>query len=123
MKNVLIVDDSVEILELIQLYLETSLNIKNIFKATSGSEAIEYLKTHQFSLIISDYQMPDGDGPSLYRYLKSNKIDTPFIFVGGDLPDHRDEELYLLHKPFGREELLKTIKAAMEDNSLNRPIA
>ncbi|MDH5580540.1 MAG: response regulator [Bdellovibrionales bacterium] len=123
MKNILIVDDSPEIIELIELYLETHLKFENIFTASCGIEAIDHLNNENFSLIISDYQMPDGDGVSILHYLKNNKDSTPFILMGGDLSAQKNGRVHLLHKPFGRDELLRVIKNATSDKTLDRPIA
>ena len=110
MKKILLVDDCIEILDLLEIYLEEEPMVEEIFKVSSGNEAIEHLKKHEYSLIISDYQMDDGDGASVFRFVKNDHGDTPFLFIGADLPDLSDWEIHVLPKPFDKEKFLKTIR-------------
>ncbi|MER3123713.1 response regulator, partial [Bacillus altitudinis] len=60
MKNVLIVDDDVEIVDSIELYLRNE-GI-NIFKAYDGMQALEILVSNDIHLILMDIMMPKLDG-------------------------------------------------------------
>jgi DNA-binding response OmpR family regulator/HPt (histidine-containing phosphotransfer) domain-containing protein len=62
--NVLVVEDSLDSLQAIELVLK---DVCQIFFATKISQAKQMLELHNFSLIILDIQLPDGDGLTFYE--------------------------------------------------------
>ncbi|MCP4022602.1 MAG: diguanylate cyclase [Desulfobacteraceae bacterium] len=82
MKTVLLIDDTPEN---IQLLVETLKDEYKIMVATSGSEAIDMLKTEENlpDLILLDILMPDIDGYDVCKWLKNNDRtrSIPVIFV------------------------------------------
>jgi two-component system, cell cycle response regulator len=65
----LLVDDNEEILE----FLEHELDEKyTILKALNGQEALDLLKEHAVQLLISDVVMPEMDGFTLCKTIKTN---------------------------------------------------
>jgi len=77
-KSILLVDDEPDILELLEIIIESEIDI-NITKKTNITDSFTYLKTHQPDLIISDYNMPGGNGFELYQQVKS-LYNIPFVF-------------------------------------------
>jgi PleD family two-component response regulator len=79
--NILLVDDRSENL----LALEGTLEDEdyNLFKATSGQEALRLVLKHDFDLILLDVQMPEMDGFEVAKLLRSKKKteDIPIIFI------------------------------------------
>jgi len=61
----------------------------------------------RFAAVVSDYQLPDGDGLSLLRRLRALQPHLRQILVSGrrDLPD-ADPSVRVLHKPFLPDALL-----------------
>jgi diguanylate cyclase (GGDEF)-like protein len=116
MGHVLIVDDNEDNLLLFQEYLEdhgfdTSL-------ATSGAQALEFLKENTADVIVLDIQMPEMDGFEVCRRVKSNEAtrDIPVIFVTAKFQDvdHVATGLYLgandyLYKPVAEKELVARV--------------
>lgn len=84
MIRVLMVDDDPSILELTQIFLERS---GDILVDTTGSatEALEKLKdeTDPYEVVISDYAMPEMDGITFLKAVRSRKLDLPFILFTG----------------------------------------
>jgi CheY-like chemotaxis protein len=82
MKNILVVDDSVDDRELLLGFLTR----KGYFceEAPNGKEALEIIKVKKFDLVISDFQMPDGDGPWLANELARLNLKISFILVSSD---------------------------------------
>jgi two-component system OmpR family response regulator len=77
--KILIIDDHSEIRDIIRHYLEKT-GICCCSECSSGNEAITMLEAgEKFDLVISDYQMPDGDGLDVMRYLLESKSKLPFI--------------------------------------------
>ena len=111
MKTILIVDDMEEQRALIALVLEKKFRI---IHASSGNEALNVLSmNNEIDLIVSDLEMPDGDGrfllSSIHKYKK-----LPVIIVTGNNVI-TDEELKnvgavsVLRKPYDVNSLLATI--------------
>ena len=67
-KNVLIVDDEKEIVELIDLYLRDK--GYTIEKAFNGLDALEIIKNKSIDLAIVDIMIPGIDGYSLIKEIR-----------------------------------------------------
>jgi CheY-like chemotaxis protein len=87
--------------------------------ASSGTEAIEYLKNKIFDLVITDFNMPRMDGANLLFWCRMNDYHQPFIFITSKVENIPLEELVLkdcctsvLNKPFAIEQLLAEIEKA-----------
>jgi len=82
LQNILCIDDEVDVLDVIQLCLETLTNFQ-VNCCHSGAEALAYTETHTPDLILLDVMMPDMDGPSTLKALRKNSAlkETPIIFI------------------------------------------
>jgi CheY-like chemotaxis protein len=124
MDKVLIVDDSVMLIN----YLEDSFKkYKNKFAfllAKDGLEAIEILKNESISLLVTDLQMPKIDGLGLLAYTNKYHPDIPCIVMSAHgTPSiretlHRDI-LQFIEKPFTAEQLAKAIILALKRDRPN----
>ena len=78
--------------------------------------------------IILDIQMPGMTGLELQEKLIAKKIFTPIIFVTGQgsipwsVQAMKQGAVNFLEKPYDESELIKSIKEALEQDSLNRRI-
>ncbi len=125
MKKVLLVDDELEILEILETLILSEVECE-ITKCSSGNQAISKLKeSDQFDLILSDYNMPDGNGADLFKYNTDNK-NLPFVFIsGGYLEDYTDVKNFhevnslnfFIHKPVDFELLLDHIEKVLFENN------
>jgi len=93
MKKVLIVEDNEDIRELLNLSLEADFNYDYI-QFEGAFEAIEFLKdqkTSDIHMIISDFNMPEGTGGDLYKFIKDSDYNCPFIlFTSEQFADLKD---------------------------------
>jgi PAS domain S-box-containing protein len=81
--SVLYVDDEPDLLEIGKLFLEGSHDIV-IDTDLSAKNALDKARTGRYDAIISDYQMPEMDGISLLKHLRSNGGKRlPFILFTG----------------------------------------
>lgn len=79
MLRILYVDDDPQYRLLVKATIKQRLGIE-VELASSGYEAIELLNQgERYSVIISDYLMPDGNGADLFKHLADNKIFSLFI--------------------------------------------
>ncbi len=62
-----------------------------IFKAQSGTEALEFMISHEFALVLIDVQMPGMNGFELAELMRGAKKtkNIPIIFVTGTALDQR----------------------------------
>ena len=87
MAYILLVDDEEDILAILELTLKTIYK-EDVLSAASGKQAIEIIKKKGSpDLVISDYRMGDGDGVSVFKYLRSTHPAVPFIVCSGNPMD------------------------------------
>jgi len=81
--KILMVDDFPAILELYDLYFKSKCKTVEIEECTSALEGLEKMKSQQFDIIISDYDMRDMDGIEFLKTIRSKSDSTPFILLTG----------------------------------------
>jgi two-component system, OmpR family, response regulator VanR len=100
----------------------------NVSMARNGHEALEYLKEHRPTLIVSDIVMPGMDGYELCRLVKADKEleNTPVLLVTS-LSDPADILKGLqcgadnfITKPYQERELLSRIQYLLVNRELRR---
>ncbi len=112
--SIILIEDE----EAIRNSLEEFLKLEG-YKVYSFSNFKEFKdkmeKIKKVDLLISDFHLPDIEGPSFYRFLKEKFPDLKVIFLTGDiltlaeLPSYR-----MLLKPFKLEEILLKIKEVLQ---------
>lgn len=80
--SVLVIDDDGTMLRMIKTWLSVSYDV---YMASSGCIALDFLKGKPVDLILLDYQMPEMDGPEVFRILKENNATAgiPVMFLTG----------------------------------------
>jgi CheY-like chemotaxis protein len=116
MKTILLVDDDPQLRTLLGLTLRGS--GYSVIEADSGMAGLELARKHLPDLILSDIDMPGGDGASLLREVRCDpelKF-RQFVLMSGrpDLiaaaQDIEEKADHFLAKPVRREELLSCLK-------------
>jgi len=77
--NVLIIDDEPDICELLTLTL--SRMGLSCDTAANFAEGIEAIKQNNYSLVLSDMRLPDGDGIEIVRFIQKNKPQLPVAII------------------------------------------
>ncbi len=82
--KILAVDDQREARLLLKQML-ANLEVTQIYEASTGREALMFLDEafDLIDMIICDWNMPEMDGISLLKQLRSVDMDTPFLMVTG----------------------------------------
>src|SRR5437899_4361275 len=124
-ERILIVDDEDPIREVVSSML-TSANF-NCRQAASGMEALALLDSgEEFELMLSDLMMANLDGIGLLEKTKERFPDMPVVMVTAvhdisvALQALRNGAYDYLLKPFEREQLLATVRRALENRRLKR---
>lgn len=115
-KNILIADDEVEIVELVELYLEKE--DYNIIKCFNGIDAWNIMCEKNIDLAIFDIMMPGIDGYQLIKKARE-KLNIPIILISAK-NDFSDKILGLglgaddyVTKPFNPLELIARVQAQL----------
>ena len=82
--NILIIDDTVEIIELIEIYLENE--GYHVYKALNGAEGLKILDSETIHLVVLDIMMPDMDGLETCRRIRQ-KLHIPVIMLSAKSED------------------------------------
>ena len=93
MPKILAVDDSDDDLLFLEEFFRQ--HHYSLETAHSGSQALAKLKNEFFDLVISDYQMPDGDGLWLLSELRQFNLSTKFILISSETTHSTDHYLSL----------------------------
>lgn len=113
MTNILIVEDERNLAKEISNYLKDY----NCNEVHNYSDAISLVKEREFTVILLDLKLPDGNGLNLIHYLKKKKRTSGIIVLSAiDELDMRIEALEagaddFLTKPFHLSELNSRLKA------------
>ncbi|MEK6576216.1 MAG: response regulator [Nitrospirota bacterium] len=119
--NLLIVEDSPTMRQLISFSLKRLKNVK-IVEATNGVDALKKLSEEKFSLIIADINMPLMDGLKLLSIIRTDPIynNIPVIIVTTEGAEaDREKGIKLganayLSKPIQTTELLKVVTGLLK---------
>ena len=126
--NLLIVEDNPDMQEYVRGLLAPHYQVR---AADNGLHALEILKTFETHLIISDVMMPEMDGFSLLKRLKSNQLykGLPVIMLTARA-EHEDKLNALtigvddyLTKPFQSEELLVRVKNLLSNYESRKAVS
>src|SRR6202048_3630324 len=122
-ERILIVDDEEPIRDLVSAMLASANYVCT--QTESGKEALGLLSSgSQFELMLSDLMMPGMDGIALLEAAKERYPDMPVIMVTAvtdvsvALGAIRNGAYDYLLKPFERDQLLATVRRAMENRRL-----
>jgi two-component system cell cycle sensor histidine kinase/response regulator CckA len=92
-----------------------------VLQAESGEVALDVVREYEgrIDLVVSDVVMPNMDGPTMARELKTLLPGVPIIFVSGYAEDafaknlDPDQEFHFLPKPFSLKQLAAAVKDVM----------
>ena len=119
--NILIVDDSKEMLAYMEIVLKPLKAI--VISANSGKKALELIKNKELALAILDVQMPEMNGYSLALKINENRIGAivPIIFLTAVYQDqveivrgYESGAVDYIFKPVNRAILLSKINVFIE---------
>jgi two-component system cell cycle sensor histidine kinase/response regulator CckA len=93
----------------------------SVIEASNGIEAMEALeqKNGAVDLVVSDVVMPEMDGPTLLREMRTRNPNLKIIFVSGYAEDAfekslpENEQFAFLAKPFALSALVEKVKQTM----------
>ena len=120
-RRILLIDDEKKLLQLFSKILESE--TRAIHTASSGHEALDWMKTTAFDLILLDLKMPGMSGPETLRAIREIDPNVPVYIVTAFHTEYREElrELItdgiafeILNKPIENDQLLHAVQSALE---------
>ena len=125
MKSILIVDDDPNILNLYLLLMKKRFSDISVCAASNGREALEKICKKEYSLVLSDVEMPLMNGIELHKSLKADfpSLAPKTVFItGNSCPSHlsyfEEESLTYLLKPFKVRDLVTMIEGIIASASM-----
>jgi two-component system response regulator PrrA len=118
MKKVLYVDDSEEMLEIVEIVLAKS--GYQTLTASSGKQAVEVCAREQPDLVLMDLNMPDHDGFASIQFLRASGYNNPVVILTAS----ENEEDRAKAKALGcADYVLKTLDMRDIESFIDRHIA
>ena len=116
MANILIADDDESDRLLLQSFLEGE---HTLYVASNGEEALQLYLRHGVDVVVTDIQMPRGDGIELISALKGLDPEVAIVAISGQKPHklgiaQMAGAKAILSKPLNKQRLLEAIRHAME---------
>lgn len=113
--TVLIIDNDEGLLSALETRLAD--DGMNVVSARSGAQGLAAFAAHDIDLVITDLNMPNGDGISLIEHIRSAGT-TPVIVMTGFRDEFRPalrslSNVTVLRKPFPTEQLRELIETEL----------
>jgi DNA-binding NtrC family response regulator len=115
MDRVLIVDDNSTLAYFTARNLERDIQDLSVTIATGCHDTREHMKGQEFSAVISDLNLMDGNGLELVSEIMKALPDTPVILISGEIPppELRPDLFGFLLKPYEAPALSELVRAAL----------
>jgi len=123
--TVLLVDDEPQVLEMLRDIFD---DLYTTITASSGKEAIEIVRRHEpIAAVVMDIKMPDMDGITAAKELRSIVPDIAMIFHTGYPGDYDEDEIDQSERPFDYilkgepvAKLIRSVRNAVESYHLKQ---
>lgn len=123
--TMLIVDDDEDMRQFVKAHFE---KMYTVYTADNGKDALRKLEKHPVSLIISDWMMPEMDGPEFCRRVRENSeySHLPFVMLTAKTDDAAKTESMncgadvYIEKPFSMKYLEASVRQLLEMRRLLR---
>lgn len=120
--RILIVDDEISLLKMVTILLKKE-GFTNLDTASNGIEALNYINSHEYDLVLLDVNLPDIEGYKVCTEIRS-KSNVPIFFLtarGSDLDKITGfafgADDYIT-KPFNPLELVARVKAHLKRKNM-----
>lgn len=119
-KNILLVDDEVDILKLLSTVFKKE-GFNNIYTAETGNEALEIFKNKSIDIVVLDIMLPDKEGYDVFKEIRAIS-QVPVLFLSAKT-EEMDRLLGLalgaddyITKPFSPKEVVLRVKLNLKKN-------
>jgi two-component system chemotaxis response regulator CheY len=118
MSRILLIDDDDDVRYLVGRMLNDA-GYVDVQEATNGVRGLDSHRQQPCDLVITDTNMPGGDGLDMIRALRRNDPNVKIIVMSGARPEQLNlATAYgadrILRKPFGRDQLLTAVREVLD---------
>jgi len=126
-RKIVCIEDEPDMIDLVKLILERE--DFEVIGALGGEEGIKTIRRERPDLVLLDLMMPDVDGWEVYRQIRANNNlkDTPIIVVTAKAQSidkvlglHIAKVEDYVTKPFGPQELRRSVEKVLKEKSQKR---
>ena len=112
-QRVLIVDDDDDMRQVVSLTL--SARQYDVTAFGDGTDAIEAARRESFDITLVDLKMPGTSGMAVIKEIRRQQPELPVVIITGSLDPSEEglDAFRILHKPFGIEELRRTVEEVL----------
>ena len=110
--KVLVIEDDEQLQRFYQRFLKMLFNTTDVVAVDTASDAIVLLKTHEYDLVISDYNLADGsNGGEVLEWIRVNDTDLldSYLMVSGNDDARKLNPPKLLAKPCTADDLREAL--------------
>lgn len=125
MARILLVEDDIAFCTMLKTFLvKKNFVVEAVYSAT---EALNLIKSEKFDVVISDVRLPDKEGVEILKAVKKKHPATGVIMmtsyaeISKAVNAMKEGAVDYLAKPFNPEVILKSIKAALENDLKTTP--
>ncbi len=117
--TIVIVDDEPDLLDLLKLIL-TEKTDHRILTTSDAHQAIDWCKTYNADVLISDLRMPEMEGIELLKIMHKIDPNLPLILITAygtiesAVEAMRHKAFDYISKPFKKEQILMTVDKALK---------
>lgn len=124
-RQVLIVDDEPDMLNMLKLVIQKSCDC-DVIIATSGTMALKFLETVRPDVVVTDIKMPDLDGLQLLQEIRTRDKSISVVVMTGygtiemAVQALKDGAYDFLQKPFDKDHIIRVVQHCLERTALLR---
>jgi len=116
--TILLVDDDSQVRRLCRLLLERSGYCVLDADSANMAEKIWQANSPTISLLVTDYDMPGGNGLQLSATLRSSNPALPVVLISGNLIHSVPESVRFIQKPFSPGAFIETVMECVPPSHL-----
>src|SRR5687768_11867692 len=107
--TILLAEDEPMVADLLVLILKAEGH--SVFTEPNGNGALQMFQTGEFDLVITDFHMPDFDGPALAKAIKAIKPEQKVMLLSGTYLGGKPPNIdYMMEKPVRPNQLTELLK-------------
>lgn len=116
--QILVVDDTPQVLTVVRLALKRFLKDCDLFEAENLEGARALFEMHpQIALVISDFHLEDGNGLEFQQWVLERRR-VGFLLMSGTYSFHDEEPFEFISKPIQMEELEEKVQKLLAQRGM-----
>lgn len=98
--QVLIIDNSIQIVQRLNEFLSESTEVSELFSATAYNEALQLFMQHKPVIVVLDHHLPDNKSYQLLKEIKQAEPTTVVIMLAAENDAYAQQQFRLIGADF-----------------------